>query len=120
MAKKEADAPDLWAEFAANASPVSTEQFSDEEKTQIRVILQQFKVTIVHEFNPTEAQLSQITEKLDHLSESVNRLNRFDWSGVAIQTIIGIAVELALDQPKRQLLFSLFRQAFRAVQLLLQ
>jgi len=86
----------LGAEFAASTSSVSTTEFSEEEKTQIRIILQQFKVTIINEFNPTDAQFHQITERLDHLAESVDKLNRFDWKGVAINTILTVALEPSL------------------------
>ena len=67
---------------------------------------------MVKEFNPSREQLRLIQMQLDYLSEAVGRLNRIDWRGLAVSTVITIAIQLSLDTEKGKLLFQLFQQAF--------
>lgn len=119
---KERVLPDLWSQvgiyelieinhfFLAN----DTSKFSKEERKQIRIALQEFKRLVSENFQTSKAQDRRISDQLEYLSEAVNRLNRFDWRGIAISTVIAIAIQLSLDTEKGKLLFQLLQQAFSA------
>lgn len=84
-------------------------------RSQIRISLQEFERLLILEFNPSEEELIQISEKLDYLSKAVDRLNRFDWKGLALGTFIGISTNLAIDTESGRKVFELLRQAFDAI-----
>jgi len=44
----------------------------------------------------------------------VDRLNRFDWSGLAISIVVSIAVNMSVDTEDGRVLFTLFKAAFQA------
>jgi hypothetical protein len=93
--------------------------FSLEEKVQIRSSLQVFQQLVVENYNPDDDQLEFIEERLDYLSKAVDRLNRFDWKGVAISTVIGIGINLSVDTQTGPKLLKLLEQAFQSVRLFL-
>ncbi len=93
--------------------------FSLEEKEQIRTSLQVFQELLVQNYNPNEEQLELIEERLDYLSKALDRLNRFDWKGVTISTVIGIGINLGVDTNTGATLLRLLEKAFQAVRLLL-
>ncbi len=121
--EQEAAAPDLWAQIDYGKTIIgatvpderSTAPFTRAEKVRVRSAIQNFRKLIAAELEPTQEQLEDIGIQLDYLSNAVDRLNKFDWRGLAIQTIIGIATTLSLDTQKGQQLWKLFQQAFRAV-----
>jgi hypothetical protein len=75
---------------------------------------------IAEEFNPTQEQLQFINERLDYLAKAVDRLNRFDWTGLAISIVVSIAVNLSVDTEGGRVLFTLFKAAFQATTKLLK
>ncbi len=91
------------------------ETFTDNEKKQIQDSLSKFQQLIQEEMSPMKGQLDNIQEKLDYLNAAVDRLNRFDWKGVALSTIIGIATNLSVDTNSGKQVFDLFQQAFSSV-----
>jgi hypothetical protein len=112
--------PDLWAgieqqrEFVTPTSltPHDVSFFTDEEKPSLRTSIKQFRLLVCEKFDPTQEQLEIIDERLDYLSEAVDRLNRFDWKSLGLGTVLSIVVALSLDTSKGKLLFDLFKQAF--------
>lgn len=114
--------PDLWSQIQfyspfveSSFSEESFQYFSDNQKETIKLSLKEFERLIVENFNPTKEQFSYIIERLEYLSEAVNRLNRFDWKGLAISIITGIAINLTVDVEGGKLLFKLFQQAFDSI-----
>jgi hypothetical protein len=110
--------PDLWVQIneartmlSAVAQPGVDEEFTGDEKTQLRIALQQFKLLVFKEFEPAVEEKAVIEQQLDRLAESVDRLNKFDWQGVALNTVISIGITLSLDTEKGRVLFGLFQQA---------
>jgi hypothetical protein len=116
--------PDLWAQLTETAiSPRgedAEENFSSEQRQQIRAALKTFQVLVEETFDPSELQGELITEHLDYLSEAVDRLNRFDWKSVAISTLVTISVALSLDTERGRQLYGLFQQAFAMLMHLLR
>ena len=54
------------------------------------------------------------------INRDSSRLNRFDWTGLAISIVVSIAVNLSVDTEGGRLLFTLFKAAFRATTKLLK
>ncbi len=114
--------PDLWLQTASYetlvGSPptrdISTEQFSVESIYQLRLSIQELRLLVVGEFTPTQEQLKVIDDRLDYLSDALERLNQFDWKALLLSTLIGIATTLSLDTQTGKALYQLFLQAFRS------
>lgn len=125
---EEKQLPDLWAQmniyksFIANSTvPVeNAPKFTEEEKETLRRSVHEFRRQIIENFKPSPDQMESINSQLDYLANAVDRLNRFDWRGLAISTLIGIAINLSVDTERGRLLFRLFQQAFHAAEKLLQ
>ena len=117
---EEIETPDLWNQFQASSitqidfeSPNAQLPFNKTEKMRIRNALEQFKKDFIAEYRPTKEQIISVDERLSYLSKKLDQLNRIDWQGVAISTVIGISISLSLDTEKGKLLFSMFKQAFK-------
>jgi len=113
-------APDLWQILENNRSeatreaetPDYSESFSEEEKIQLRLSINEFQLLIVKEFNPPKKELKAINNRLKHLSDAMDKHNKFDWKGIAISTVISIAVTLALNPEGTHQLIQLFKSVF--------
>lgn len=77
--------------------------------------MKEFKRLVVENYNPTNDQLDFISERLDYLTDSVNRLNRYDWKGLALSILTSIAINLTVDTQGGKMLFELFTQALHSV-----
>lgn len=115
----EIDIPDLWAQIESHnlfvGDPLvnrTDKHFDKAEKERVVLAIEQFKKLLELEFKPTEEQLDTINDRLEYLVESVDRLNKVDWQGVAISTLISISIALSLDTQKGRELFNLFKSAF--------
>ena len=118
--------PSLWNEIK-NVQQFDTshaftkadfEMFTNDEKKQIQDALSQFHKTLYEEIHPVKEDLREIQTKLDYLLKSVDRLNRFDWKGVALSTVIGIATNMSVDASTGHRIIELFKQAFMSIKLL--
>jgi hypothetical protein len=120
--------PDPWTQIeqqrqlitATSLTPHEVSPFTEEEKPSLYTSIKQFRLLICENFKPAQEQLEIIDERLDYLSKAVDRLNRFDWKSVALNTVLTIAVALSCDTDKGRLLLNLFKQAFAGVLHLLQ
>ncbi len=119
--------PDLWEQLE-NERPLvtgsrldedETSPFSEDEKVQLRFATNEFKLLLTNKFKPSPPQAEVIEDRLNYLSESVDRLNRIDWRSVALQTVISISIALTLDSEQGRTLFELFKQVFSRVLYLL-
>ena len=119
--------PDLWQQLEQQKPLVTGEQitddetqpFSEEQKKLIRMSINEFRVVITKEFQPSKDEMKVIEDRLNYLSESLDRLNRFDWKSVAISTVMSISITLSLDTEKGNQLRASFKQIFtQAVNLL--
>lgn len=126
---QEIDLPDYWAQIemyksvmdeSTGPSGDNREQFSEEERQEVRNSVNKFRNMIYEEFNPTREQQQFIAERLDYLARAADRLNRFDWNGLAISIVVSIAVNLSVDTERGRVLFTLFKTAFQATTKLLQ
>jgi hypothetical protein len=117
--------PDHWQQYRNGAQLLNLDkidfadqgQFSAEEKEQIAVSLNSIKLLIAERFATTDAQQADINAKIDYLISSVNRLNKFDWKSVLINTIITIIIALSLDTEKGRIMFEVFKTGFMVLRL---
>jgi hypothetical protein len=110
--------PDLWTDVRAAAlmqKETGTEHFTDDERRQLKLALETFRVRLVETFHPTEEQMKVVSQRLDYLVAAVDRLNKFDWKSVALSTLIGIATTLSLDTEKGRQLYGLFQQGLSSL-----
>jgi hypothetical protein len=120
--------PDLWATIQYDQGLLtdstldehSQSKFSGEEIQQIRLAIQEFHGLITNTFQASQEEAHLIKDRLDYLSKAADRLNRFDWKGIALSTLISISITLSLDTNQGKLLYHLFQQAFQHVLHLLQ
>lgn len=120
--------PDLWARIESqtplvNGAAISQEDtnvFSDDEKIRVRMSINEFRILLIKNFKPKSEEIEVINDRLEYLSNSVDRLNKIDWRSVAITTLIAISTTLSLDTEKGRLLFDLFKQIFSSVLQLMQ
>jgi hypothetical protein len=115
--------PDFWSLLADGQilGAVDDETpFTADERSQIKLGLNTFKILISREFNPTGDETTIISDRLDYLADAVDRLNRFDWRGVMISTLMGISITLSLDTEHGRTLYALFQQAMTSVMHLLK
>ncbi len=125
---QETQQPDLWQQIeqqrqlitARSLTPYEVSPFTEEEKPQLRASIQQFRLLVCESFNTTQEQLKCIDERVDYLTQAVDRLNRFDWKGLALSIVVGISIDLCVDTDGGRRLFELFKQAFNGVLHLLQ
>lgn len=118
----EESVPDLWESLQAGAflSEKSIQEhddsfFSEPEKVQIKIALVSFQQAAVEQFRPSADQLAATEKQIKYLSDAVDRLNKFDWKGVAVSTLIGVCTNLSLDTERGRQLYGLFQHAMTAV-----
>jgi len=118
-----ASIPDRWLELqsiqpfirSSSFRESDFETFSNDEKLQVRSALLEFEGSLRDEFDIVKDDLDIIKEKLEYLGNAVDRLNRFDWKGIATSTVIGIATNLSVDVEMGKRILELFQQAFTSV-----
>jgi len=121
--------PDLWKQLEDQKALLDyTHQdndkathFTDEQKRLIRLGLDEVLLLIKNEFQPTADEIGVINNRLDYISEALDRLNKFDWKAVLVSTIISISIALSLDTAQGNALFHMFKQVLsKAFTLLLK
>lgn len=112
--------PDLWKQleeqkpiFSTDTiSQDDTDDFTDDEKAQIRMQINEFKLLVKKNFSPSEEELKIIDDRFNYISDALDRLNKFDWRALVFSTLMSVSVALSLDTTKGKLLFDLFRDVF--------
>lgn len=119
--------PNLWDQIETQKKLLSfdaveqeTGSYSDDEKAALRSSLSTAKLLITERFDPSEDQMEIISERFDYVDQALDRLNKRDWKGVLLNTIIGISTALSLNTEAGAALYELFKQAFFQALYLLQ
>jgi hypothetical protein len=115
--------PDLWqlmentrSDTILDAESLDySKSFSEDEKTRIRLSIDEFRLLIVNTFDPHKKELDAINNRLKYLSDAMDKHNKFDWKGIAISTVISIAVTLSLNPDQFNQLVQLFKNVFSTV-----
>lgn len=118
--------PDLWSElqngnksFEINKIDFDNkDSFTANERNQVTMALNELKILISKNFRTSEEEQKLVTDRLDYLIDSSDRLNKFDWKSLAISTLLSISLSLTLDTTKGKILFELFRKVFSNIPLL--
>ena len=112
--------PDLWKQIERGRSLVDfslvnqddATLFTEEQKTDLRLKINEFKFLIVNEFQPSVEQQKIIMDRLDYLSGALDRLTKMDWRQIVISSLVSISIALTLDTEKGDKLFELFKRVF--------
>jgi hypothetical protein len=115
--------PDLWDNYNMqdkslnfeNINFEDLESFTNQEKSQILMSINELKLLIHKEIVTSDKEQLLINARLDYLIEATERLNKYDWKGLVISTLIGITTTLTLDTQKGQLLIELFKRIFNSL-----
>jgi hypothetical protein len=94
-----------------NVEPVNyedTDNFTPEQKQQIRIGFNDLKLLITRDYATSNEQLQIVNQRLEYLSGALDRMNKTDWKGIFISTVIGIITTLTLDTAKGNDLFNAF------------
>ena len=116
----ELNATDLWQALQESISepigqiesPLNFQPFSQKEKDQLKHSIDELRLSIEKQFNLQKKELATTNKLLQHLSDAVDKQNRFDLRGIAINVAATIAVHLALNPEQSRQLFELFQAAF--------
>lgn len=96
-----------------------TDEFTDEEKYQIKQAINKLKATSKQQLELSGDQSKLLNDKLDYLIEAVDRSNKFDWKSIAVGMISNIIVALSFDTNKGKHLWALFMDAMKSIPKLL-
>ena len=113
--------PDFWtsataAEALVKETPEAGQApFTEAELAQIELGILEFRRLLVESFQPTAERIEEIDKRLQYLQDAAHRLNRFDWKGVAVTTLISVSTALSLNTEQGRKVFELFLQALHAV-----
>ena len=88
---------------------------NQEDKKLLKRAVTTIKQDIKEEFNPNSEALKQINYKLDYLTQSVDRLNRFDMKGAILNTLLSVGVNLGVDTQTGGRLVDIFKNAFSII-----
>lgn len=125
---KEQNTVDLWKEYqkgdkSFNINAIDFDdkkEFTLDERQQIKLGINELKMLIHKQLETTTEEQAIVNDRLDYLVEASSRLNKFDWKGTAIQTLIAITINLSFDTERGRQLFDLFRRVFAAVPKLIE
>lgn len=114
---------DLWEAYNAEDKVLEVHKidfddkstFSLDERIQIKNSINDLKYLIQKNLQTNEQEQKLVEARLDYLVEASNRLNKFDWKSVTLNTIISISITLSLDTEKGRMLFDLFKKVFGVI-----
>lgn len=102
--KREISVPDLWAsmqterEFMSGGpSTAANTPFDRSEKERISKSLSEIRGFLESTQKLSDAQMADVSSRLAHLEEAVNRVGRKDWLAIAYGTLVNIAFTAALS-----------------------
>jgi hypothetical protein len=120
------DEIDYWKIIKQNPLSIESidftknEPFSLEEKEQLQLGLEEIKLLVAQNLDLNPSEVGIVNQKIDYLIAATKRLNKTDWKGIAISTIINIIYDLSFDEHKRGIFLGLFAKLWAVVQQLPQ
>jgi hypothetical protein len=94
--------------------------FTTEQKEQIRIGFEELKLLIQTNYGATSDQMVIINQRLQYLLDATERLDRTDWKGIFISTVIGLVQTLMLTPERSQELINMFITILHVVPALFQ
>lgn len=114
--------PDLWNHIQQSVSNNDGSNefddkapFTENEKAQIKLSISEFRALVITNIELSDDEKSILDDRLNYLKTGIDRLNKFDWKGLALQTLISISIALSFDSEKSRLLIDLFKKVFSSV-----
>ncbi len=118
--KIEADEEDLWQRLQANHQGVDSfmdfedqTSFTEDEKLQVRLKLGEVKMLMLETYDFNEAQTDKVLKSLQYLDERLDRVNKTDWRGIAISTMMSLIIALSVNTDTGQAIWKMFKSAFQ-------
>jgi hypothetical protein len=114
--KREIDTPDPWAAVAesvesfnlgGDANDIDNSRFTPSEQADVIERIEVLRVRLLDSAALSDQDRHVIIARLDYLTEAVGRLGRFDWSSVAVNVVIGLAILGYVDRADVQQFVSL-------------
>jgi hypothetical protein len=115
--EREINVEDKWSRFNEQVNnlnisfPNDSNKFSANEYQELKSKL----LLLQHRLNEVELlpdQLTFMTVKIDHLTELAVQMNKFDWNGLFIGTMISIIIQLGVNQQNAAHIWQLIKQIF--------
>lgn len=118
--EREVTAVDKWGRlfdemnYLHMSTPENEQNFTHEEYIDLERKLTSIKASIAA-IPLLPGQIEAINYKLDHLLTLTTQLNKFDWQGLFIGTIVGQIIDLGITTENAQLLYALIKQTFHGL-----
>ncbi len=116
--KREIYTPDYWSRFSNEYSIISgldinknNDKFSAFEFQQLQMKLSDFKSDI-QQIELTKLQLMQIEKKIDDLTLIALEMNKFDWTGLFLSSLMSIFIQLEVTRENVNHIFSILKSIF--------
>ena len=115
--KKELSAEFLWEKLQSESTKVSisnniiNDPFLPSEKDMIRLKFVSIKSKF-RSLDLNEVQLNKIDEKLDHLLELTEKLDKIDWLSILIGSVAGLVLNLLIDQDTIRTIWEIIKNEF--------
>jgi hypothetical protein len=87
--------------------------FTENQKQAIRTALTTIEPKVKEQTTLSQDELEFIKERIEYLSDALDRLNRFDWKSLFWGTIFSIFTNLIVDTQTGETLLNIFKQVFR-------
>lgn len=116
--REELEYPNYWAilnKRSVGIKSINTNDnttFDAHEVPVIQSTLEEVKNQIKESFWLNSQQLPSLEGKIEYLKEGVNRLNKTDWKGILLSTILAIAYDLSLNDERRNMLMGMFSKVW--------
>lgn len=122
--REELEYPDLWQQLEGNRLAIQDIDFDQQipfktdEKEHLKLGLEEVKALVEEQFALSQNELNRVHKRIDYLIAATDRLNKTDWKGIAISTILSIAFDLSFDSSKHAILMGMFSKIWTVVQTL--
>jgi len=120
--RKEQIEPDYWKQLnnkfdleKHNIDFNDNSNFTNEEKKQITLGLNEARIFLKEEFNFSNTQLEIINQRLLYIEGALDRVNKTDWKSIMISTLIGLITNLGVDTNTASSVWDLFKNIFNNI-----
>jgi hypothetical protein len=118
--KEQLDAPDLWAEIlqerrlsqiVSSSAGFTNTPFSQGEKEYVIQQLNEIKRNLISQHQLALKQTKAVEQGFQNIADAMNRLDKKDWIGYAVGTIVTIVVGAAFSPQVANTMFHSFMRA---------
>ena len=115
--------PDFWEHFETDGNNFisdsidyeSDEQFSDIEKEEVKLALNDVRIRLLNEYNFTPVQVQLIESRILYLEQNLDTKSKLDWKNLAIGAIISLILNLSVDTELGDQIWKLFISVFESI-----